>query len=63
MKTLYADSKSGVRESGDDAYITDTMSETEFYDSLKSLTACEYIKCAAVSDEMYARIRGEYGIN
>lgn len=60
---LYADTTNGVLSHGDDQYVTNTVNEETFFDSLKTLPDEEYIKCENISQTMYDKIQKVYAIH
>lgn len=60
---LYADTTNGVMVTGDNQYVTTTVTEDVFVESLSELSDDEYIMCENVSDETVQAIRAEWGIH
>ena len=63
MTTLYADINNGILTSGDDHYVTETLSEKDFLAALSTLEDGEYIKCTTISEITEAQLQEEYGVH
>lgn len=63
MKTLYADTASGVHVRGDDQYVTDTVDAATFVRELPTLKDGEYLRCDEITPEIEATLEAEYGIH
>ena len=60
--TLYADTKNGVKKSGDDSLVTSRAKGMDFFKALKTLGDTEYMK-GIVSKKVADMIEKEYGIH